>query len=71
MTNTTDIKNEAGDLLPGDLFKLPNQRVWRRCIKIVELSGEHVIESHRGKLLIVIEGCKQLILSSLQSVIIQ
>lgn len=54
---------QAKDLKIGNGFKLKGQRKLRFINKIIKLKEtDNILPEHRGKLLIIHSGCKQLIL---------
>lgn len=48
-------------LKPGQRFKICNQRKFRTFLKAKSLLGENVLEEHRGKILVVLDNCRQMI----------
>lgn len=61
---------KAKDLKEGDSFKLPGKRKYRQISVIRHLGHEETIPGeHRGKLLIVMSDCRQMILNPERDII--
>ncbi len=62
---------KAKDLTPGQEFKIAGKRKLRKIKEIITLKASDLIpESQIGKLLIVLDNCKQIILDPNTEVII-
>lgn len=56
------MKIAVEELKPFDLFKDKGQRKWRMVEKLHLLpNDESIPESHRGCILIIYDGCKQMV----------
>lgn len=49
-------------LNPGDSFKIGNQRKPRVFKRSVLLEGERIPAEHKGKLLVILNDCRQMVL---------
>lgn len=56
-------KIKVEELVSGQEFKLKGQRKFRVFSKYMELgSGDNIPAQHKGKLLVILSNCRQLIL---------
>lgn len=66
-----EINVKAEEVDPFSQFKLPNQRKFRNLWKIMELKEtDQVPEKDKGKLLFILDNCRQLLIAKNEEVII-
>ena len=63
--------SKVRDLKVNDFFRTPTQRKFRQ-VKVIHPLGESgSFEAHRGKLLIILENCRQWVLDLETEIVIQ
>jgi hypothetical protein len=48
-------------LQPGQRFKIGKQRKFMTFKKAKRLQGEYVLSEHQGKILVILDNCRQII----------
>lgn len=55
-------------LQPGQRFKIGKQRKFMTFKKSKRLQGEYVLSEHQGKILVILDNCRQIICEPNQEV---
>ena len=60
----------ASELIEGDRFRQFRQRKWRTVHKIIHLKEtDNIPDEHKGKLLIIVDRCRQIMFAKNQNLI--